>query len=229
MFSVIFEAQLEAARVDAHLDQVARLQPDYEKVRGFIGNSLFRSLRRPPTILSLSKWQDEKSLVRWRVHESHHRVQQAARAQVLTDYRLRVGQVTRDMALGDRLPMVNQRLDETAAGNGITITLISGQNDPTWVEVLTAQETATWLGFDPTEEQDCVEWDVYQEHDSPQELLLLTAWRSHRAADAFSAIGLRPECSRYQRIRVIRDYGMYDRREAPQYFPDMADRPIHHA
>jgi len=26
---------------------------------------------------------------------------------------------------------------------------------------------------------------------------------------------------RFRRVRVVRDYGMYDRREAPQYFPDV--------
>jgi hypothetical protein len=29
--------------------------------------------------------------------------------------------------------------------------------------------------------------------------------------------------ARLRRVRVIRDYGKYDRREAPQYFPSVAD------
>jgi hypothetical protein len=28
--------------------------------------------------------------------------------------------------------------------------------------------------------------------------------------------------ARLRRIRVIRDYGMFDRREAPQYYPEVA-------
>ena len=30
-----------------------------------------------------------------------------------------------------------------------------------------------------------------------------------------------PDGARLRRVRVIRDYGMYDRREAPQFFPDV--------
>jgi hypothetical protein len=27
--------------------------------------------------------------------------------------------------------------------------------------------------------------------------------------------------ARLRRVRVVRDYGMFDRREAPQYYPDI--------
>jgi hypothetical protein len=36
-----------------------------------------------------------------------------------------------------------------------------------------------------------------------------------------------PDCSKYAKeirhraVRVIRDYGMFDRREAPQYYPEV--------
>jgi hypothetical protein len=31
--------------------------------------------------------------------------------------------------------------------------------------------------------------------------------------------------ARQRRVRVVRDYGMYDRREAPQYYPDATKPP----
>jgi hypothetical protein len=31
-----------------------------------------------------------------------------------------------------------------------------------------------------------------------------------------------PDGARLRRVRVVRDYGMFDRREAPQYYPDIA-------
>jgi hypothetical protein len=43
--------------------------------------------------------RDEKALVRWRTRANHHDVQQKGRAEVLLDYHLRVGQVTRDTRL----------------------------------------------------------------------------------------------------------------------------------
>jgi hypothetical protein len=33
---------------------------------------------------------------------------------------------------------------------------------------------------------------------------------------------------RLRRIRVVRDYGMFDRRETPQYYPDAEGRPTIH-
>jgi hypothetical protein len=31
-----------------------------------------------------------------------------------------------------------------------------------------------------------------------------------------------PEGTRLRRVRIARDYGMFDRREAPQYYPEAA-------
>ena len=44
-------------------------------------------------------------------------------------------------------------------------------------------------------------------------------------AEAFENTLLLQDGARLRRVRVVRDYGMYDRREAPQYFPD-APRPV---
>ena len=33
-----------------------------------------------------------------------------------------------------------------------------------------------------------------------------------------------PEGARLRRVRVVRDYGMFDRREAPQYYPEVQRR-----
>jgi heme-degrading monooxygenase HmoA len=75
------------------------LRPELERIEGFVDNIRYRSLTREGWILSLSGWRDEKALVRWRTRANHHDVQQKGRAEVLLDYHLRVGQVTRDTRL----------------------------------------------------------------------------------------------------------------------------------
>jgi hypothetical protein len=35
--------------------------------------------------------------------------------------------------------------------------------------------------------------------------------------------------ARLRRVRIIRDYGMFDRREAPQYYPDAKGRETIHS
>jgi hypothetical protein len=51
--------------------------------------------------------------------------------------------------------------------------------------------------------------------------LLLASWRSDDAAGAW--IERQSEGARHRHIRVIRDYGLHSREEAPQYFADTQD------
>ncbi|HVX13547.1 MAG TPA: hypothetical protein VHC22_20345 [Pirellulales bacterium] len=57
----------------------------------------------------------------------------------------------------------------------------------------------------------------------PGDVIVLAYWRDHAAAEALSVATL-PEGARSRRIRIVRDYGMFDRRESPPYYPD-AQRP----
>ena len=124
MFSVLFEVQPRADQWEAYLGNAKLLRPELEKIDGFIDNIRYRSLTRAGCILSLSNWRDEKALVRWRTHALHHGVQKKGRAEILRDYHLRVGQVTRDTRLPDGHGLQEQRLDETETGAAKTVTMV---------------------------------------------------------------------------------------------------------
>src|SRR5258708_2072632 len=96
MFSVIFEVNPRTTEWNTYLDTAKMLRPELEVVEGFVDNIRYKSLQREGWILSLSGWRDEKALVRWRTKMRHHEAQQKGRDQILQDYHLRVGQVTRD-------------------------------------------------------------------------------------------------------------------------------------
>jgi hypothetical protein len=49
--------------------------------------------------------------------------------------------------------------------------------------------------------------------------VLLVSWQDADAAGAFAPAAV--DGMRHRQVRIIRDYGMRDRREAPQYFPDV--------
>ena len=66
-----------------------------------------------------------------------------------------------------------------------------------------------------------VGWDVFAAVLSPGDVILLMSWRDHAAAEAFEGALALPEGARLRRVRVVRDYGMFDRREAPQYYPEV--------
>jgi hypothetical protein len=53
----------------------------------------------------------------------------------------------------------------------------------------------------------------------------MSTWRDEVHAHAFHANAPVPRDARLRRVRVVRDYGMFDRREAPQYYPEIARAP----
>jgi len=221
MFSVLFEVRPQGDQWDAYLGYAKMLRPELEQIDGFVDNVRYRSLTREGWILSLSSWRDEKALVRWRTRAKHHEVQEKGRSEVLRDYRLRVGQLTRDTRLPQGYALREQRLDETEAGDATTITLVDAQRPPDWVEKAGPRQVAGWLGFDPAA-KGLVAWDVFNAVLTPGDVILLVSWRDRAAAEAFETIVSLQNGARLRRVRVVRDYGMFDRREAPQYYPDVS-------
>src|SRR6266545_3361510 len=97
MFAVIFEVQPKPERWNDYLDTARMLRPELERIEGFIDNERFRSQRTEGRVLSLSTWQDEKALVRWRTQATHHtQGQEPGRAEIFADYHLRVGEIVAD-------------------------------------------------------------------------------------------------------------------------------------
>lgn len=224
MFSVIFEVCPKPDQWDSYLGHARMLRPELERIDGFVDNFRYRSLTREGWIVSLSGWRDEKALVRWRTRAGHHEVQAKGRAAILLDYHLRVGQLTRDTRLPAGQALREQRLDETEIGAATTVTLIDGKQAADWVAQTDPIETARWLGLMP-EADGLVGWDVFDAVLTPGDVVLVLSWRDLAAAEAFEAVVALPDGARLRRVRVVRDYGMYDRREAPQYYPELVRPP----
>jgi heme-degrading monooxygenase HmoA len=195
------------------------LRPELEQVEGFVDNIRYRSLTREGWLLSLSGWRDEKAVVRWRTKMKHHEVQEKGRSEIFLDYHLRVGQVTRDTRLPEGYAVREQRLDETETGEGTTVALIDAKRPADWVTQTQPEDVALWLGLKPRA-PGLVSWDVFDAVLTPGDIIVMITWRDHDAAEAFEQSLNVTDGARLRRIRVVRDYGMFDRREAPQYFPD---------
>ena len=102
MIAVIFEVVPSAEGRPAYLEHAARLKPMLEQMDGFISVERFQSLTNPDKLLSLSFWRDEEAVRGWREHGEHRIAQQAGRAGVFDDYRLRVAAVVRDYGMFER-------------------------------------------------------------------------------------------------------------------------------
>lgn len=222
MFSVIFEVRPKPEHWDGYLGYAKMLRPELEQVDGFVDNIRYKSLTREGWILSLSGWRDEKAVVRWRTAQRHHMAQEKGRSEILLDYHLRVGQITHDSHVPAGQKIEEQRLDETETGAGTTITLIDAKWPETSCETADASGTSRYLGLDKAA-AGLVSWDVFDAVLTPGNFILLMTWKSSKDADVFADSAVLPPGARSRQVRIVRDYGMFDRREAPQYYPD-ADR-----
>ena len=220
MFSVVFEVHPKPEQWDAYLGYAKMLKPELEQIDGFVDNVRYRSLTRDGWILSLSGWRDEKALVRWRTRSKHHQAQEKGRSEIFLDYHLRVGEITRDTKLPDGYALREQRLDETEAGDATTITLIDAKRPPGRGDEARPDDVAKWLGL-AQRASGLVGWDVFDAVLTPGDVILLASWRDHAAAAAFADAVSLQDGARLRLVRVVRDYGMFDRREAPQYYPDV--------
>ncbi len=221
MFCVLFEVRPRATQWDAYLGTAKMLRPELEHIDGFVDNIRYRSLTRDGWILSVSSWRDEKAVVRWRTKMRHHEAQEKGRAEILRDYHLRVGQVTRDTHVPAGQVIQEQRLDETEVGEGTTAVLLDGKRPFEWVKQARAHEVAEWLGVDGNGDG-LVSWDVFDAVLTPGDVIAMMSWRTNEAAMTFESRLVLEDGVRLRSVRVVRDYGMFDRREATQYYPEIA-------
>ena len=219
MFAVIFEVQPKKERWDDYLNLAKTLKPELEKIDGFIDNERFGSKRTEGRILSLSTWRDEKAVIRWRTLGIHHEIQAKGRNEIFEDYHLRVGEITADTHIPEGQKLQEQRFDETGTGSSkcATISEVAAQNKKPASFDLPADLNLPAVGT-----AGVINQEVFESIYNPGKMLLLTSWIDATAASAWHpkiAAGLE---LRNRQVRIIRDYGMQDRREAPQFYPPVA-------
>jgi heme-degrading monooxygenase HmoA len=197
MLALLFEVTPKPGADQRYLDFAARLRPDLEKHDGFLFIERYRSLARPQTILSHSLWRDEASLAAWRTYEPHHHAQVAGREKIFSDYRLRIAHVLRVRAPGKPEWISERRSsynDPQARAPRFVVIAIGSSAGPVGKASESFESLVTPGSF-------------------------ITLWEG---TDLDAASALAPATATSRICEVERDYGMQDRREAPQYYP-----PVH--
>jgi heme-degrading monooxygenase HmoA len=229
MFSVIFEVLPAEGKKDGYLELAKHLKPVLEKIDGFVDNERFESQLRPGWVLSHSTWRDEKSVVRWRTEGEHHATQAKGRFEIFQDYHLRVGDVTSDTHPPKEAPVHERRFDETEVGAAKLATFteivpVEGAALARQADLLPAH-----LGLDLSGSA-VAGHDVWASIYNPGKIALLVGWKHAAAADSWTPRKVDGIATlRHRKVRVVRDYGRFDRREAPQYYDDANGRDNLHA
>jgi heme-degrading monooxygenase HmoA len=218
MFVVVFEVQPRKERFDEYLEIAKSLRPHIEKIDGFIDNERFTSKRREGVLLSLSTWRDEKAVIRWRTLAVHHKAQEKGRFEIFEDYHLRVGEVVSDTAPPEGHAVREQRLDETEIGPAKTLTI---SELPAIAGKPASADLARDLGL--VAASGLLDDELFESIYNPGKLVLLAGWRDAVAAQSWRPVG-RAGGVRHRHVRVIRDYGMFERREATQYYAPIEPR-----
>ena len=203
MLSLFFEVEIKPGRTDQYLNLAASLKPELESMGGCLFLDRFKSLSRDNLILSYQIWQDEGSLTAWRVQAHHHDVQTLGRDRVFSDYRIRVAQVIYE-ARRDR--PVWQPESRTLYND-------PARRPPTYVLATESKSAQLAAGCEwPSEVFASVYRDGQYAH--------LIELPDHQSGVAFAPRLFDEPSTEYARIvEVVRDYGMYDRKEAPQFYP----------
>ncbi|WP_419780690.1 antibiotic biosynthesis monooxygenase family protein [Maridesulfovibrio sp.] len=102
MYAVIFEVYPKTSGKQEYMQIAARIRPLLEDNEGFISAERFQSLVDEDKILSLSFWEDEESIAKWRGILEHYEGQTAGKDKLFDKYRIRVAKVVRDYTDSDR-------------------------------------------------------------------------------------------------------------------------------
>jgi heme-degrading monooxygenase HmoA len=204
MIGLFFEVMPRPGHEQAYFDIAAGLRPELDKNPGLLFIDRFKSLMRQRTVLSHSHWRDEASLASWRTHAKHHAAQIAGRRQHFEDYRLRIGQLACEW-----LPEANglRRLD---IDNSYSDPMLR----PARFMIASTAKALPEAG---------VESDVLASVYRKSEYLVLTPTASlSEGFQMVEQLALKGVMTSVRMYLLSRDYGMYDRKEAPQYYPPVS-------
>jgi heme-degrading monooxygenase HmoA len=205
MISQFFEVLIKDGRVNTYMDLAASLKPALTAMGGCLFIDRFKSLTRENLLLSYQIWQDEGAMTAWRVDASHHRVQETGREKVFSDYRIRIAQVIHEARPGRPIWQPERR---------------TPYNDP-------ARRPPTYVIASESKNPDLpvtTQWrrDSFESMYRAGYFAHLLDLPDYQSGLDFGAQLFADPTTEYFRIfEVMRDYGMYDRTEAPQYYPSV--------
>lgn len=94
MYALFFEVRPKPGHLPHYFEHVERLRPALAWHTGLLFLDRYRSLNDEAVLLSHQHWRDEAAILGWRRDSLHLQSQQAGRYQHFADYRIRVASLT---------------------------------------------------------------------------------------------------------------------------------------
>lgn len=197
MHALFFEVTPKPGHMDNYFRRAAALKPIVEQSGGLIFLDRYMSLLRPDTILSYQYWQDEAALARWRDDAKHHLAQRAGREVHFADYRLRIAQIVQsfDRDADDEEKIKQLRFDDPGSAEPRFVASVEsiGEPFPRGEAFKSVNRDETFVSV------------LHIANDGEGREII----RDASTQDSVTGARL---------CLISRDYGMFDRREAPQSF-----------
>lgn len=102
MYAVIFEVHPKGDSNTEYLAIAEKLRAFLADQEGFISIERFKSMVDDGKMLSLSFWESEEAIAKWRNVADHRFGQRKGLEELFHDYRIRVAEVVRDYTHEDR-------------------------------------------------------------------------------------------------------------------------------
>jgi heme-degrading monooxygenase HmoA len=205
MMSLFFEVEVKPGRMEQYLKLAASLKPALDEMGGCLFLDRFRNLSRDNLMLSYQIWRDEGAIAAWRADAKHRDVQTLGREKVFRDYRLRIAQVVHEARRGKPIWQAERRTPYNAPARRL----------PT--HMLVTESKNAELPLKPDWRNDTFA-SVYRDC----QFAHLIDVPDPQSGAAFGDRLFADPTTEYVRIvEVTRDYGKYDRLEAPQFYPPL--------
>jgi len=201
MLMLIFEVLPKPDREAAYFEMAAALKPTLDDSGGLLFLDRSRSDDRPGWFLSHQYWRDEASMARWRANGAHHRAQVCGRTDILADYRLRVGQVIAE---------IGPDLDVFGHGHESAVAYDQGPRTARYILTVATRGHGVAVASGASRFQSVYEPDLG--------ICIIEVASRAEGENLLSTLASQPTVAIARLSLISRDYGMFDRSEAPQFF-----------
>ncbi len=192
MFAVLFELTPREGRAADCAKLLREMRQQVENVHGFESSERFASRSPRGRLLVVSYWSDERSIANYRANQTHHGTQLQARRELLDDYRVGVGRIINDAGAVKPPAQFGDPPPRRYVAIGVGYANKFDQITP----------AASWYD------------SLYE----PGKALALSPCTLESAPGVLAEMNRRGAVDG-RVIAISRDYGMFDRDDAPQFLP----------